>query len=420
MSNSNAFKREIGFMVRDRAVLVWMVVVLCLSTVAVWAGQAEVQHQRDTIERLMILDEQDRSSEIAGQGDWGGAAYYSFHVTYDPPSNFAFAAMGQRDSSAWKHRLRMLALEGQIYEHDAGNPVLALIGRFDFVFFAAFVLPLVLIFLLHDLRASERVAGRYDLLVATLGRDGSFWWSRAFLRSLVIFIAAVIPLLIVGVISGTNLFTLLSAIVFVLAYLIFWTLVCIWFGRWQRSASVILAALIGVWVLQSTIIPAGGRLLIDKMVPAPSGADILMTQREAVNDAWDMPKEDTMRPFLERHPEWSNTAEIERPFEWKWYYAFQQVGDQTAEELSSDYTAGRIKRDRWAGVLAILAPPALLERSFQRLAGTDVTAVLAYENKVRAFHAELRAFYYPGLFGDQPFEEFAIENLPEFGIEEAN
>jgi len=32
------------------------------------------------------------------------------------------------------------------------------------------VLPLVLIVLLHDLRASERAAGRHDLLVATAGR----------------------------------------------------------------------------------------------------------------------------------------------------------------------------------------------------------------------------------------------------------
>ena len=33
-----------------------------------------------------------------------------------------------------KHRIRALALEGQIYERDTGNPVLALTGRFDFAF----------------------------------------------------------------------------------------------------------------------------------------------------------------------------------------------------------------------------------------------------------------------------------------------
>ena len=63
----------------------------------------------------------------------------------------------------------MLALEGQIYERDVGNPSVALIGRFDFAFLAAFILPLVLIMLLYDLRTSEKTAGRHDLLEATVG-----------------------------------------------------------------------------------------------------------------------------------------------------------------------------------------------------------------------------------------------------------
>jgi ABC-2 type transport system permease protein len=30
-----------------------------------------------------------------------------------------------------------------------------------------------------------------------------------------------------------------------------------------------------------------------------------MTQREAVNDAWDLPKAATMDAFVERHPQWA-------------------------------------------------------------------------------------------------------------------
>lgn len=39
--------------------------------------------------------------------------------------------MGQRDVQPWKHRIRLLALESQIYERDVGNPSIALVGRFD-------------------------------------------------------------------------------------------------------------------------------------------------------------------------------------------------------------------------------------------------------------------------------------------------
>jgi hypothetical protein len=50
---------------------------------------------------------------------------------------------------------------------------------------------------------------------------------------------------------------------------------------------------------------AAGRAAIDRAVPLPSGADIIMTQREAGNDAWDLPKAATMDAFVERHPQWA-------------------------------------------------------------------------------------------------------------------
>jgi len=71
------------------------------------------------------LANEDRDHSLASQSDAGGAAYYAFHFTYDPPSSLAFVSRGIRDDLPWKHRVRMLALEGQIYETDSGNPELS-------------------------------------------------------------------------------------------------------------------------------------------------------------------------------------------------------------------------------------------------------------------------------------------------------
>ncbi|MEM6512711.1 MAG: DUF3526 domain-containing protein [Pseudomonadota bacterium] len=414
MSRASAVGLETRFMLRDRAVLTWLGVALLLSTFAVWSGLAEVRQQRDSIAFLLEADRKDRMAEFSKQGDWGSAAYYSFHLTYAPPSDFAFAAMGQRDAASWKHRVRMLALEGQIYEHDPGNPALALIGRFDFAFLAAIVIPLVLIVLLHDLQAAERRAGRHYLLLASAAGTGSLWRCRGFARASALLVATCVPLLVGGAVSGAPPVTLATAVGLVLLYTVFWTLVCLWFAARQQSAATILASLVGVWVLLSTVLPAGSRAVVDRMVPIPSGADILMTQREAVNDAWDLPVEDTMRPFTERHPQWTGYAYTGDGFDWGWYYAFQQVGDQRAEALSNAFMTGRRERDRLTGLLAIATPPAFLERQLQRLAGTDTQSVLDYEVRVREFHAELRAFYYPGLFGDAPFSPEMLSELPEF------
>ena len=49
------------------------------------------------------------------------------------------------------------------------------------------------------------------------------------------------------------------------------------------------------------VFPSISRPIIENLVSIPSGADIQMTQREAVNDAWDLPKEATMDAFVGRH-----------------------------------------------------------------------------------------------------------------------
>lgn len=414
MSLLASLRREGLLLRRERALMTWMLVTVLLSAAAVAAGLGEVADQRATLARLLAADRADRESVLAARTDWGDAAYNSLHLAWDPPSAFAFAALGLRDQLPWKHRIRMLALEGQIHEADALNPEFALAGRFDFAFLAAFVLPLVLIALLHDLRAAERGAGRLELLEATAGRARALWLLRAGLRGAAIFACAIVPLLAGALISGTAANTLVAALAVLLAHVAFWTLLAGLLSAWRQSAPVMLAALLGVWALLGIIVPAGGRLAIDRLVPLPSGADIMLTQREAVNDAWDLPKAATMTAFLERHPQWAAMAQVEKPFEWKWYFAFQQVGDQQAEALSGAYRAGRLARDRLAGRLALLAPPALTARALQRLAGTDLPAALAYEASVRDFHARLRAWYYPKLFKAQPFEASALANLPEY------
>jgi len=97
-----------------------------------------------------------------------------------------------------------------------------------------------------------------------------------------------------------------------------------------------------------------------------------------------------MGAFVDRHLQWAAFVVVQRPFEWKWYYAFQQVGDQKAHVLSTVYTAGRWERDRRAGMLVFTAQRVLLERALQALARTDLNASLAYEARVPAFHTELR------------------------------
>lgn len=410
----SAMLREARFLARDRGALLLIALACLLSVAATGFGIAEVREQRATIAELLVEDAKDRENALSGQSDWGGAAYAAFHLTYAPPSDFAFAALGQRDTAPWLHRVRMLALEGQIHESDTKNADFGLIGRFDFAFLAASVAPLLLILLLHDLRSGERVAGRHDLLVATAGKPSRLWLPRAGLRLTGLFLALLLPFWVGAAIEGTGIATVLAASALVLTALLIWWLIVEAVGRMQASPPVLLAALVGVWLALALLVPAVAGAAIETSTPVPDGADILMLQREAVNDAWDLPKEATMRPFLASHPEWAALGEVSKPFEWKWFFAFQQVGDQQAGPVMQAYREGRVARDQAAGIAALVSPTSVVERGFERLAGTDMSGMIAYEDAVRAYHAELRAFHYPMLFRDPPYDPAVFARLPGY------
>lgn len=308
----------------------------------------------------------------------------------------------------------MLAIERQIYESDSGHPDFALIGRFDFAFVVSLLAPLLLILLLHDVKSSERAAGRFEWLSATAGAPNAPWLARSGLKVGLLSLALLLPLWLGALVMGADIVSVFAASLIASLHLVFWWGICSAINRFNWSSSVNLIAGLGLWLLFAVVMPTAIKAGVDAAVSLPDGGEIVLTQREAVNDAWDLPKEATMVPFFERYPQWRNTAEITRPFEWKWYFAFQQVGDQVTEELSAAYRQGREARDEVAGALAWLSPPALVERSFQALAQTDVSSSLEYEDAVREYHAQLRAWYYPKLFGSEVFDGEQLANVPEF------
>lgn len=414
MGSLESLFRELKFAVRDRVVLVSLIGIALLSSYSLIIGLQESASEQAMIERTKTLVSQDREINLAKQTDAGGAAYYAFHFTYDSPSSLAFVARGIRDDLPWKHRIRMLALEGHIYETDAGNPELSKIGKLDFAFVAAFLLPLLSILLLYDLRAVELRNNRWAFLSVTAGNGDRLLLGRAALRSCLLFIALVVPLLIAAIITSASIAGTLLVIGAVALNCLFWCFLAYFVFSRVESGPTTAAILLGAWFIMAVAIPVGGKYLTEQSITVPQGGEILLMQREAVNDAWDLPKEATMTPFLERHPRWTSTTKINQPFEWKWYYAFQQVGDQTIEPLSQALRAGISRRDKAMSLVSYASPPLLTQRLLSRAAKTDITAFQHYDSCVRRFHQNLREFYYPMLFGDVEYSAMQMTKLPSY------
>ncbi len=402
-------RSEMRLIARSRLSVLTLIFLAGLSGLSVWFGLQETQKQQQTITRLLPLHEQDVAllarpyQENPKGGDAGDAAYYTFYYTWDAPSTAAFAALGLRDVAPYVLRVRALGLQAQLYDGEVFNPELALPGRFDFSFVLIYLSPLFIIALLHDLVSSERQSGRLRLLRSLAHFSTLRWLQRVVLRYLLVFIALTLPLVIGAVIASTALSTLLAFIVITLAYLAFWCGVCVFVATRHWHSVTHATALVGIWVVLTLILPTLVNLMLTRFIPVAQGVDLMLTQRQNVHSAWEIPREVTMQRFFKHHPEWQGTDPLPPDFHWKWYFAFHQVGDESVSDLFHAYRTGLSARQQWTDRLGWILPSVAAQSALHRLANTDLQAQLHYQDQIIAFHQQIRNFYYPYLFNDRPF-----------------
>ena len=410
-------QQELLLLLKNRSILGALSLLLVLSGISVLLGLDYVAQERQQISQLIQLDAEERAYKRTLAVDYGGAAYDAFHAVWHPPSDFAFAAIGQRDLTPTMMRIRALAIEGQIYETDSFNPELGLTGRFDFAFVAAYLLPLIILFVFHDLVATERENGRLNLLRVTAQNARLLWLPRVLLRLLGILLAVLTPLWFGMLLEGTAIGTAMKSSLAVSLQVILWTaLVLVIATRASIRSETVAAMGFGIWVLLTLAIPVIGKIAIEQTVPGIKGSEVSLVQREAVNDAWDLPIAQTMDAFYASHPEWSDSPPITGLWHWKWYYAFQQLGDESAAQLAAAYRNTMLTRDRLTANMAWISPAVAIQRQLEALAATNLKAGLVFEDQVRRHHEQIRRAYYPVLFRELPFtrERLARITIPDF------
>ena len=228
------------------------------------------------------------------------------------------------------------------------------------------------------------------------------------------FLSVILPFVGMALFTQAPLTLSLIVVLVVGLHLLFWLAVSRFvtarFHQGPTAATVLLAC----WLLFTTALPAAARVVVESLVPVPAGAELLLAQREKVNDAWDLPKAATMDPFVASHPQWKDGVEMKESFEWKWYYAFHQIGDESVKTVSDALRQGIARRDQLMGLASILSPPLAAERWLSHVAKTDRYHHQMYVSCVRDFHASLREFHYPMMFGNKEFSLEAMADLPKF------
>lgn len=412
-----AWRQEWRLLARSRMALLAILLLGMLATMAVWSGLREVQRQQGSIARVQQMQHDDSArlaAHPARSRDAGAAAYYGFHTTWDPPAPASFLALGLRDTSPFVLRVRALALQTQLHDGDAHNPELALMGRLDFAFVLVYLAPLFVIALLYDLVSGERAAGRLSLLLALPGGHGGLWLRRTGLRVGLLALVLLLPVVAGAWANGLPAGQLALLLVTVLAYLLFWGGLALWVaGRhWPSAANAI--ALVACWSVLTLVLPSLVQLGIHRAVPAQQGSAMMLAQRDAVHGAWDLPREETLARFFASHPEWRQTAPLPPGFHWKWYFAFQQLGDEQVAGLAAAYRQALLERQHWTTQASAWLPPVAVQTLLHGVAASDLPAQLRHQDAIAAFHQRLRRFFYPYLFTDLQFGPEQLAQAPRF------
>lgn len=413
-----ALVRETRLLLRQRVAIVAILLLAAFASASVALGLASVARERAAIERVVRLQAADERAVMGFAEDAGAAAYYTFHPTWDAPSDLAFAALGGRDIAPAVLRVRALALEGQIYENEASNPELALPGRFDLAFVTIYLAPLVIFALFHDLWSGEREAGRLPMLDAQPRARRRLWIPRILVRLALVLAALWLPFAIGAAVAGTTLPRALGFAALILVACLFWTGVALLVARRGSRSAVNAATLAAIWFGATLVAPAAANIAINAAIAVPDGAALARENREDVHAGWDRPKDVTMRRFLALYPAYRTSPPPGTGFHWKWYFAFQHLGDRQVAKLSRSWRDGVARREDAAAWLGRALPPIGLQRAMHDLAGTGVTAQLAYQARVRAFHDRVREFYYPYLFSDRAFTPQDFAKAPRFATME--
>lgn len=377
---------------------------LVAGLLAVWLGGLRLGAHRAEIAALpghYAAQMARIAPEFTPKGEAGYVSYYTFYPTHHPLPPLGALTNGVRDLVPGVIWVRLLGLEGQLYEADIGNPLLQALGGFDLAFVWCALVPLALLVLAHDTLSRERDHGRLALLAAQSTSIAKVVLVRLGVRAIAVGLAGTaafaagvawlrIPL------DAAALGWLGAA----WAHLFCWAGLAALVIAFARSVAGSLATALTLWVLAVVLVPALLNLALVAAHPVREGLELSVRQRQESHAAWDKPRAETMEKFFAHNPDWQGTPPVTGRFAWRWYYAMQEMGDRSVATESRAYRGNLRARQAALARLAWFAPAAYAQLALSARAGTDLDAHLAYLDRVRAFHDELKRYFNPLFFAE--------------------
>ncbi len=391
-------------------------VIFLIGIYAIFHGKNTINQQEKTIDTIASIQEKElaKNKEFFSD-DLSHFTYYQFYYTQNEPSNWAAFSIGQRDINNYSLKVRMLAVEGQLYDTELTNPMTLLSGNLDLSFLFIVLIPLLIISLCFNLISSERESRVWAVVASqpySLSKIIILKFSVRFFAILGLSVVLLLAALWLLELPFDGDFALVFAMI--LGYELFWFILVYILTRFKQNSNFNAVALLGIWLFLVILVPALGNVLINRYISIPEAFSTTVTQREAYHEKWDMPKAVVMEPFYEAYPQYRSYPIPEDTYSNGWYFAMQYIADKTAQKDAEALFEKLKRRQEVSAYLSYFVPSLLLQNKFNRIAETDLEDHLKYLESVKKYHKDISEFFYPYLFKGNSIDEKAWEDFPEF------
>ena len=305
-SNQKVLFLETKNFLLGKTVLIGAVCLVLFGFYGFYHGNQVISRQQKTIHSVPAVQKKHLEQIVEhGKGKQvGTTAYYPFFYTTNPSSPWAKFSIGQRDVNPFTLKVKMLAIEGQLYDSELTNPLTLLVGNLDASFVFIFLFPLLIIAFTYNVISEEQENGVWKIVRTSTKNIGTAILTKLLIRlsiilvtSLLVFLSAVLYLQLPWSYPTFQL----ALVIFL--YIIFWFLISVIVVSFGKSSSFNATTLVSVWIFLCILFPGIANVMINNSIPVPEAAETAIKQREGYHAKWDLPKKPTMEKFYAVYPQ---------------------------------------------------------------------------------------------------------------------
>jgi len=333
MKSLNIFMYEWKHFIRNPFKIVAVLLFVIAGIYGLHNGQDLYQNQMAEIEKIQEkveeekqkyltqyeegkLTDEDRPWIDMGTPFW--AIWWTPTYHFKTPSPAMVYSIGQAEQYGFYKRVTFWAspYDADMAEEIA-NPERLQTGTLDFAFALLFLLPLLLLILLYNIKSAEAEQGFLPLIEVQTASKNS--WLPARMAFYFLLVAVVTLVLLVYGAMLTDVFTTAGGafgqmLIYSLLYLVFWSLIFFFILKKGKSILGNTLQMVGVWLLFAFVVPASVHQIVSIAKPANLMTDFIEVRDKQqdlyANDSLFQQKLIDLFPEIVKSPVYQDSTKI--------------------------------------------------------------------------------------------------------------